>query len=236
MHRLPGTADEHVGVRTFAFTFVPPAVVMLGVGLALVLAGIPVENLTSEPTTIAEVPPYTGAVSTIGVMGWAAAIGMFLMGAALLYEKLERREAAFLAYGAVFTGYLAIDDVFAFHESVLPSVGIPEKATYAVLLALVVVYALLFRPQIRDSACLFLVLAVALLASSVAVDLIWELLDPSSGFAIQLFLEDGLKLFGICAWVAYSAMSTRGLVLRRLAEQRSGHTPAQRPSRTTTSS
>lgn len=222
MHRIPGTADEHVGIRTFAYTFVPPALVMLGVGLALVVLGIPVENLTSEPTTIAQVPPYTGAVSTIGVMGWAAAIGMFLMGAALLYEKLERREAAFLAYGAVFTSYLAIDDAFAFHESVLPSLGIPEKATYAVLLALVIVYAVLFRPQIRQSAWLFLVLAVGLLASSVAVDLVWELLDPSSGFAIQLFVEDGFKLFGICAWVAYAAMSTRGLVRRRFAAALAG--------------
>ena len=218
MSGLKGTAGEKVGIRTFAYTFVPPAIVMLGVGLSLVVLGIPVENLTSEPTTIADVPAYTGAVSTIGVMGWAAAVGMYLMGAALLYEKIERKEAAFLAYGATFTAYLAIDDAFAFHESVLPSIGISENATYAVLLGLVIVYALLFRPQIRNSAWLFLVLAVTLIAASVAVDLIWEMLDPSSGFAIQLFLEDGLKLFGICAWVAYSAMSTRGLLRRHLAE------------------
>lgn len=233
MHRLPGTADEHVGIRTFAYTFIPPALVMLGVGLSLVVLGIPVENLTSEPTTIAEVPPYTGAVSTIGVMGWAAAIGMFLMGAALLYEKLEGKEAAFLAYGAIFTSYLAIDDAFALHETVLPAAGIPERATYAVILALVIVYAVLFRTQIRSSAWLFLVLAVGLLASSVAVDVVWGLLDPSSGFAIQMFVEDGFKLFGICAWVAYAAMSTRGLVRKRF-EKAAGAT--EQPAEFTTAS
>ena len=33
MHRLPGTGSATVGVRTFAYTFVPPLLVMAGVVL-----------------------------------------------------------------------------------------------------------------------------------------------------------------------------------------------------------
>ncbi|MDO5699791.1 MAG: hypothetical protein Q4G51_17645 [Dermatophilus congolensis] len=236
MHRLPGTADEHVGIRTFAYTFIPPVLVMLGVALTYVFADIPVEVLTSEPTTQADVPPYTGSVSTLGVMGWSAAIGIFLLGAALLYEKLERREAAFLAYGAIFTAYLAVDDAFALHESVFPSIGIPEEAVYAGILLLTIIYAWLFRPQIKAAAWLFLALAVMALAGSVAVDVIWQLLDPSSGYALQMLVEDGLKLVGIAAWVAYAAMSTRGLVRHHFARDSSAVSTAPRRQDLTTAS
>ena len=62
MHRLPGTGSATVGVRTFAYTFVPPLLVMAGVVLAKAILDVPVEHLTTEATTIARVPPYFGLV------------------------------------------------------------------------------------------------------------------------------------------------------------------------------
>lgn len=214
LQRLPGTGREPVGVRTFAYTFVPPALIMLAVALTFAVGGVPVEKLTTEPTTIADLPPYTGAVSTLGILGWGAAVGIFLMGACHLYERLDRRDAAFLGLSAAITAYLCLDDAFTFHEAVLPALGIPEAASYLFIGALVLLYGALFREQIRAGAWLFLALAIGLLGLSVAIDAAWEILDPYRGAAIEMLLEDGAKLFGISAWIAYAAMSTRGLLRR----------------------
>lgn len=215
MPRLPGTGSATVGIRTFAHTFVPPICVMAGVVVAKALFDVPVEHLTTETTTIAGVPPYFGAVSVLGCFGWAAAVGMFLMGACLLYDWLERKEAAFLACSALFTAYLLIDDTFTLHEAVLPAVGIPERATYAAIGLATLVYAVAFRREIRRSAWIFLVIAVGFLGFSVLVDEVGQILDLSEHVGIEMVIEDGSKLMGISAWVCYAALSTRGLVTNR---------------------
>lgn len=215
MHRLPGTGTATVGVRTFAYTFVPPALVMAGVVIAKALFDVPVERLTTEATTITQVPPYVGAVSAIGCFGWAAAVGMFLMGACLLYDWLERREAAFLACSALLTAYLCVDDAFTLHEAVLPAVGIPERATYAAIGLATLAYGWFFRREIRRSAWIFLVIAVGFLGLSVVIDEVGQagILERLAGVA--MVGEDGAKLMGISAWVCYAALSTRGLVTSR---------------------
>lgn len=214
--RLPGTGAVGVGVRTFAYTFVPPVLVMAGVVVAKVRYDVPVERLTSEATTITQVPPYVGAVSALGGFGWAAAVGMFLLGACLLYDRLERREAAFLACSALLTAYLCIDDAFTLHEAVLPAAGIPERATYAAIGLATLAYGWFFRPEIRRSAWIFLAIAVAWLGLSVLLDEVGQAVTLSRGAGIAMLAEDGAKLLGISAWVCYAALSIRGLVHPRL--------------------
>lgn len=220
MHRLPGTGSATVGVRTFAYTFVPPLLVMAGVVLAKAILDLPVEHLTTEATTIARVPPYFGLVSALGCFGWAAAVGMFLMGACLLYDWLERREAAFLACSALLTAYLCIDDAFTLHEAVLPAAGIPERATYAAIGLATIAYGSFFRREIRRSAWIFLVIAVGFLGFSVVIDELSQILDLSAHVGIEMVIEDGSKLMGISAWVCYAALSTRGLVTKRFTPPR----------------
>lgn len=215
MHRLPGTGSATVGIRTLAYTFVPPVVVIFGVAVAKAAFDVRVEHLTTEATTIAGVPPYFGAVSAIGSFGWAAAVGMFLMGACLLYDWGERREAAFLTCSALLSAYLCADDSFTLHEAVLPGLGIPENATYAVIGLATLAYGFAFRREIRRSAWLFLVLAVGLLGLSVALDALTEIVDVSDHVGVEMLAEDGFKLLGISAWVSYAALSTRGLVTSR---------------------
>lgn len=212
MRRIPGMGSESVGMRTFAYTFAPAAFALTGVLLARSVGGIPIEDLTTEPTTIAGLPPYAGVVSTLGCFGWSAAVGMFLLGACLLVEQRHRHEAAFLVCSAIFSAYIGLDDAFTFHEAVLPAIGIPESLTYAAIGIAVVVYAASFRHHIRRSAWLFLLVAVALLGSSVLLDKASELLMISRAQGLQMFVEDGVKLFGICSWVAYAALTTRGLL------------------------
>lgn len=217
MHRLPGTGTEHVGLRTFVYTFGPAALALGAVLVGRIVFGIRIDQLTAEPMSIAQQPPYYGFLSTLGTLGWAAAVGMFLMGACLLSDDLSRRESAFLTLSAALTAYLCLDDAFALHETLLPALNIPELVTYAAIALAVLAYGFAFRDVIRSSAWLFLLLAIGLLSASVAVDVGWELLDPEEGVLAAMFLEDSFKFSGICAWVAYSALSTRGLLRTRLA-------------------
>lgn len=221
MHKLPGTGTEHVGLRTFIYTFAPAVLALSAVVVGRFGFGIRIDQLTAEPMSIAQQPPYYGFLSMLGTMSWAAAVGMFLMGACLIYDDLSRREAAFLTASAALTGYLCVDDSFSLHETLLPVLGIPELVTYLAIGIVVVAYGLTFRSLIREGAWLFLLLAICFLGASVVVDAGWELLGRDEGGMTAMFFEDSLKFVGICAWVAFSALSTRGLVRTRLARQRS---------------
>ncbi len=225
---LPGTGGVRVSARTLAYIFVPPLLVMAVVAVIRLTRDIEIYDLVADPTSITHSPSYLGLLSVLGGLCWAAGIGIFLTGACLMWERSRRPEAAFLLYSAAVTAYLCLDDVFMLHEYVLPEIGIPEFLAYAIILALVAGYLVLFRRQILASSWLFLVLAIGLLASSVAVDVIWEILDPPRGSTLEIFVEDGLKFTGICAWVAYAALTTRACIRRALpAPARASQVDAQ---------
>ncbi len=222
MHRLPGTGSATVRIRALAYTLIPPLLVLLGVALAKALYDVPVETLTRETTTVAGLPAYYGMVSTIGYFGWAAATGIFLLGAGLAKEWGDRRQAAFLGYIAALSFYLCIDDAFTLHEEAFPALGIPEEVVYGAIGLATLGLIVLFRREIRSSAWIYLLLAVGMLGFSVVIDEITQIFTIERAAGLFVLAEDGSKLIGIFLWATYSAATVRGLVSRRLSPAAAG--------------
>ncbi len=176
--------------------FVPVAAVAVFVGVLAVSAGTShhIGDFTRDPTAVLDASPFTGAISNLGVVLWAAGVTLALVGRA----RGDDRRALFGSLAAL-GAWLLLDDLFLLHDRVLPDLGVPEEV---VLVAEIVATAALLAPRWRllvATAVPLLVLAAMGFAASLVLD---EILGASG---LLVAAEDGTKFVAIAAWVAWLA-------------------------------
>lgn len=170
-------------------------------GIVLLLRfwkGVPIHHLTPDVTSIVGAPAYTGFISQVGMLFWAGAAAVCLFSAAAVSRHaggLPLRR--FYRVSGALTLVLALDDLFMLHEGFFPGVGVPEKAVLASYAAFVLFYLVRFGRVILGTEYLLLGTAFAFFGASVVLDL----LNPAG--INPYLLEDGTKLVGIVAWLAY---------------------------------
>lgn len=149
---------------------------------------------------------YTGLLSNLGVLVWAAGAGLLAL-AARVSMPARRRLALVHAVGALLTAFLATDDLVLLHDGFFPAyVGLPEEAVLAAEAVALGAWVLLsLRVLQADPALPALVLALALLGTSVLLDV-----THLGGHA----MEEGAKLGGIVAWSLWAWGSARWAVAR----------------------
>lgn len=177
------------------------AVSVIPIGIVLLLRvwkGVPIHMLTSDVTSAAGVPAYTGFLSQLGIFMWAGAAAVCFFAARLLSVLPDSREARrFCLASGLLTVVLAFDDLFLVHEEFFPSFGVPEEAVLAVYAGLVSFYLVRFRRLIAGTDYILLAMAFVFFAASVGLDLV----NPA-GINPYLF-EDSAKFAGIVSWLAY---------------------------------
>ena len=143
---------------------------------------------------------YFGLFSYLGILLWTACSAICLFAALVLFGHRNGYpdHAQFALSSGLFTGWLALDDLFQVHEKVFPALGIPQDFTiliYGLLAFLLVFFArrLIFRTD-----PILLGFAIGFLSLSVVVDHLFH--GPS---AIRIVIEDGAKFIGIWCWTAY---------------------------------
>lgn len=162
---------------------VPGRALLLALTLGLLLAalaplghlvtggGITAMDLMSDPVELTGTPWYLGGVAALNLFLWAAAAGLLVVAGVGLWPGERRLAVAMLVLGLVAV-VVALDDRFLLHELVLPHFGVPEVVSYAAYAAgALVLTAALGRVLLREPAAWLLVLALAGLAASVALDL-----------------------------------------------------------------
>jgi hypothetical protein len=179
------------------------------VGLLIVAPeafGIEASELTRDPAAVASVPPWTGAWSLLGVIGWAVAAGSCLTAGAALHALEPASEAArFLLATGVLLAYMGIDDALLLHDAVLPDyLHVPEPVVILVLGALLLAYGGRFSAQLLAGDRLTLALSVTALGLSAGTDLL-ELLP--------IAVEDALKVFGLGLLVVWCCARSYGALI-----------------------
>lgn len=170
--------------------------------------GYPVANLFRDPAAALEAPWYTGLFSLLGVNMWAAAGAICLFSFAVVRSQSGSREVQlFLLFFGLFSLLLCFDDLYQFHETVIPRwFRIPEVvvlATYALLLA---GSLLRFRSTILQTDYRTLVAALVCFGVAVVLDQV-----PISS-SVRTVAENGLELLGISAWLMYFGFTSFRMV------------------------
>jgi hypothetical protein len=179
--------------------------------------GHPVSRLTRDPAAVARMPLYIGLLSNIGILFWAATVGVCLFSGWQLGGSAARSERPFFVCAGLLTLLLALDDFFLFHEELMPRLlGIAEN-TYAIGYGAVVLgFLLVFRKRLLSSDYLLLLLALAMFAVSVGIDTLTGQTELSN------LIEDGAKFSGILLWGLYFALTAGETVSRRMGRNPAG--------------
>ncbi len=179
--------------------------------LAHAALGVPFEKLFRGPNAIAEMHPFTGALSVVGTFMWAAGAAICLFSAAVLRARgASGPLSGFLIASGGLTLWLLFDDQFQIHEEIADDrLGVDQRFFFIAYLGLIAWGVYHFRTCIFDSPYPLLVASLAFLGLSVAIDVFHSVvpaLDGDAGF----FLEDGFKLLGIAGWLGYYAQTCFG--------------------------
>jgi hypothetical protein len=202
-----------MGSRWLVWPYGIATMLLAVVAVGAAVTGTPASQFTRDPAVLLNASPVLGLISYVGVLLWTATGAVALFTAALLRRRGdERTRWTFLAAAGFLTLWLMLDDLFLFHELLFPEVlGIRTRIVFAVYIILCGTFLVRFRHLIlRRTNYPALVVALTLLASSVAVDVL-----PEAWFRWDyLFLiEDGAKLLGIAGWFAYFAGASADFLL-----------------------
>jgi hypothetical protein len=193
------------------FLYLPIAFLFLLVGvLSRVTTNVSLGFLLRDVTATAKLPFFAGFVSQLGLVLWSASLAISLFALVMLQRQpgdisLPKR---FLVHGIVLTAILALDDMFLFHEEVVPNyLHLDELVIFGVYVIVGLGFVLLNWREILSSEYALLILALALFATSIALDAIPKEALPPRYFweQLELFLEDGFKFAGIATWLMYFA-------------------------------
>ncbi len=173
--------------------------IMGGTGLAAMLFERveDVGQFTRDPTAVAGVPWWIGAVSRLTNLCWAVAAAANVLAAQRVVSSLRR---PLLLLGLFCTAF-AIDDTMLVHEAILPWFGIPGEVilgVYAVAGLALGWWWLRSTGDVWVRGAFFV--GAATLAVSLSVDtIVHGVLGFEDGSAL-LLVEDGAKLLGVVAW------------------------------------
>ena len=233
----PASAGTSPSVRSALLRRDRPTAVAAACALALsvavlallaavvLLLGRPVAVFTDDPAYTTGQPWYLGAMSALGVVGWAVA-GTAAGATALVLARDGARTGLvrLLWGGAALSAWFLLDDQFLLHDDVLPrAVGVSETLVYAVYgLALLAWLWLCRRTLLRSPGLPLLVAALAVFGVTNVLDL-----AHVGGAA----LDDGGKFVGIAFWAAYFSTAAPLAAARDTASRAAGRRTRSRPSR-----
>ena len=161
---------------------------------------IELDHFTQDPSTIMETPWYLGFFSYIGILFWCASATLCFYTRVVLPPGINefKEKRKFLLWSGLITSLLLFDDLFLFHETVLPDYFyLPRNVVYLIYLNILFIYVIIYRTEILQSEYVVLVMASGLMGISQFVDMLPMPIPEDS------FLEDAVKLFAIVTWFIY---------------------------------
>lgn len=142
---------------------------------------------------------HYGFVSMLGVMLWVTTAATALFAAIhLLATGFGGAVLRFAVTAGLLNGWLALDDAFLVHETVMPSLGVPQNAVLALYASLAAAYLVSNRKVMMAGDVWLIIMGGAALVASLAVDTLFHSLDPR-----LVLLEDSAKFFGIFCWATF---------------------------------
>lgn len=189
--------------------------VLITISLISIYFHLPIHFFTRDVTTQANISPFSGVLSNLGIYLWCVAATASFFAAMLLRNRNQTEPLPFLFSSACLTTYLMLDDAFLIHDSIVPvHIGVGEKAVYLVLAIAVLLYLVFFMATILRTNYVPLILAFAFLSSSVVIDSIFE-----SWLVLQIghwksIIEDGAKWLGIVSWCIYHVQTAFSFIIQ----------------------
>jgi hypothetical protein len=201
-------------IISLAKIYIPACLFIFSIWLLTENTKIPVYELVADPAEVGNLAPYTGLVSTLGILLWCGAVSICFFSAYLLKisQKSNFKWQVFFLFSAYIMLWLLIDDLFQLHENFStllfgaevniaqtnkPLQHLLETIVFGIYGSLFALYIFYFRKLIYQTDLLVLILALLFFAISIVIDVLFE------GMKGDYILEEGFKLLGIISLLTY---------------------------------
>ena len=179
--------------------YIPTLILLVGFVLLKIFRGVKTSDMMRDPAQITGSNPFLGLLSNLGILFWCSSAAICLFCSAVLRKnQKDRNYASFFLLSGLITSFLLIDDLFMFHDFVMPvCLHIHEVFVYIFYAVLISTWLFVFRRTILGTNWSILLLALVFFAVSMLIDFI-----PGKLLGRWLF-EDGSKFLGIVTWMYY---------------------------------
>jgi hypothetical protein len=165
-----------------------------------VKSGIEPSDLSRDYSGVYHLEPYVGMLSSLGIFIWCASVTLCWFSWYFLRMRNPNsgRKNFFFVSGLI-TAIIAIDDLFQFHEVIVPDyIGIHEVSFYIAYTFILIVFNIKYVNTLMNKYFSILITSYFFLAISIVFDVFFEEIVP-----FGTYIEDGLKFMGIALWSAY---------------------------------
>lgn len=194
--RLPEVFTAR-NIQRFILVCGVPALVFYAVSLVVMTtAGFTLVEILRDPAQQTRQSSFLGFLSNIGCWLWLSAAVVCFFRVAVFGRGTKNTHKTMLVLAGGFSLFLAVDDFFLIHDRfITEGILIPLYAFF--------VFHLLRRygDRIAEIEGFSFVMALGLLAMSVIVDALQEILPISYGASQTL--EEGFKFMGAAAWLYF---------------------------------
>jgi hypothetical protein len=193
--------------RQILYTYILGFSVLMIVVFLKIFSGFSLNALTTDIAEYAEIHPFTGILSTFGILLWCASVSILIFSAFALFNHVSRSVFLFLLSSAIITGYLLIDDIFMIHEKIAPNFGVDETIMYfAIIIVAIIYFITFFRLIFSSNKVVFFLISVSFLGISLISDtaLLKPYILPLGDW--RYLFEEGTKWLGIASWTSYFTM------------------------------
>lgn len=197
-------------IKWLAVLYLPVFTLIILAAIAALYKQIPVGTLTRDMAAIAQVHPFTGVISNIGILLWNSTATVSIFCGTLLFLRKSNHAGAFLLWSGLFSLVLLFDDFFLFHELIAKRyLGLSEKTVFILYGCIITVLLLHYRQLIIQTNYPLLAVALIFFGGSIFVDI----LQDSLSIEWPVLLEDGLKFLGISSWFGYYIWTSYHLLI-----------------------
>ncbi|MFN0189051.1 MAG: hypothetical protein ACKVQV_10150 [Bacteroidia bacterium] len=175
-------------------------VFLFAVLVIAVKSGIEPSDLSRDYSGVYHLEPYVGMLSSLGIFIWCASVTLCWFSWYFLRMRNPNsgRKNFFFVSGLI-TAIIAIDDLFQFHEIIIPDYfGIPEISFYIAYTLILIVFNIKYVNTLMNKNFSVLIASYFFLAISIVFDVFFE-----ETVAFGTYIEDGLKFIGIALWSIY---------------------------------
>ena len=176
------------------------SVFLFSVLVIAVKSGIEPSDLSRDYSGVYHLEPYVGMLSSLGIIIWCASVTLcwFAWYFLRMRNPNSGRKNFFFVSGLI-TAIIAIDDLFQFHEVIVPDYfGIPEISFYIAYTFILILFNIKYVNTLMNKYFSILISSYFFLAFSIVFDVFFE-----DAVAFGTYIEDGLKFMGIALWSAY---------------------------------
>ena len=166
-------------------------------------------ELVADPSEVGQVASYTGLVSTVGTLIFAATASTCIFSAYLIenINSQAKKWSLFLKFSGYFVLLLLADDLWQFHENFAPWLfgsaenrqiqNLGEAIVFGFYGLLFIAYLVKFRKLLYQTKLSTFILTVLFFVISTIIDIFF------GNISGHFILEEGFKLLGIVSFSIY---------------------------------